>query len=50
MKTLNITFEDQEYKLMVKLKKEKSWRDFFLDMAYGLKSEKEDENGNRKSK
>lgn len=39
MKTINVTFDDKEYRLIQKQKKEKSWHDFILSCARG-------ENGN----
>jgi predicted CopG family antitoxin len=36
MKTINVPFEDKEHKKLMKMKGEKSWHDFILEMA-GLK-------------
>lgn len=33
MKTINETFEDNEFKELIKKKGDKSWRAFILDMA-----------------
>ena len=33
MKTINVPFEDNEYKRLSKLKGQMSWHDFILDMA-----------------
>ena len=33
MKTLNVTFEDDEYHILVKAKKELSWHDFIIKCA-----------------
>lgn len=30
MKTINVTFEDKEYKGLLKRKKNKSWHDFII--------------------
>lgn len=32
MKTINVTFEDREYKDLTKIKGELSWRDFILKL------------------
>ena len=33
MKTINVTFEDQEYEKLLKAKEEKSWHDFILELT-----------------
>ena len=33
MKTINVTFEDKEYKELVKKKGEKTWHDFIIENA-----------------
>ena len=33
MKTINETFEDAEYDSLIKVKKEKSWREFILQLV-----------------
>ncbi len=33
MKAVNVVFEDGEHKKLTKLKGEKSWHDFILDLA-----------------
>lgn len=33
MKSINVTFEDEEFKRLEKVKKEKSWREFILQLA-----------------
>lgn len=32
MKTLNISFEDKEFEELLKIKKDKTWRQFMLDL------------------
>ena len=42
MKNLNITFEDKEFKHLLKVKADKDWRRFFLDITgYNVYSPKE---------
>lgn len=31
MKTINVTFEDPEYKILIKQKGDKSWRQFIIE-------------------
>lgn len=33
MKTINVTFEDKEYKELVKKKGDQSWHDFIIENA-----------------
>lgn len=33
MKTVNVVFEDEEFKALVKVKGTKSWRNFILELA-----------------
>ena len=33
MKTINETFEDEEYEALIERKADRSWRQFILDMA-----------------
>ncbi|CAB1065524.1 hypothetical protein D1BOALGB6SA_10321 [Olavius sp. associated proteobacterium Delta 1] len=33
MKTINVTFEDDEHKALTKQKGEKNWRDFILELS-----------------
>ena len=40
MKTLNIHFEDSEFKKLLKVKRNRTWREVLLDLI-----EKEEENG-----
>ena len=35
MRTVNVIFEDNEHKKLVKLKGDRSWHDFIMDMANG---------------
>lgn len=36
MKTINETFEDKEYEELIKIKKDRTWRKFILELA-GIK-------------
>jgi len=33
MKTINVTFEDKEYKIINSIKRKKNWREFILELA-----------------
>ena len=37
MRTLNVVFEDKDYKLLETAKEKKSWRDFLLNLVKGDK-------------
>ena len=44
MKTINVTFEDREYKKLVKKKGNLSWHDFIMKLC-----EEKDDGGNKSS-
>ena len=44
MKTLNIHFEEKEYQALLKVKKERTWRQVLLDLTDIKKEEVKKEN------
>lgn len=50
MKTLNVTFEDDEYHILIKAKKELSWHDFIIKNALQHELQKGDLDGNDNNK
>jgi len=51
MKTINITFEDKEFKELIVMKEKLSWHDFIIDLVKFLKEnlkENETERQNQK--
>jgi len=43
MKTINVTFDDKEYKELIKIKGETSWHDFIIQKS--TEQKEVDENG-----
>jgi predicted CopG family antitoxin len=44
MRTINLTFEDEEYKLLLEKKERLSWHDFILKLLKEDRIKREDEN------
>ena len=40
MKVLNVTFENEEWKILIAAKKDKGWREFLLNLVKEVKNGK----------
>jgi len=48
MKTINVTFEDEEYEMLTAIKMDENWRNFILTLVQPKKKKECDINGKTK--